>query len=297
MAHDECPMAIALNENRPVRGMAARALRPDGTFVDFEPVPTPLRNADGDLIGAVNVLIDITDRRRAEEQMRATTEALGVSNAVKDDFLGLISHELRTPVTTIYGNAQLLRDRMGRLGPTERAEMADDIAEDADRLLAIVENLLVLSRLQAAVRPDVEPLLLSRAVEAQASAFRRRHPDVSIRVDDATGNAAIVEADVMILLENLLSNARKYPCHGPGCARSPRRPSRPARRRSRDRRKRLRAPSAQRIAGGVGLGLPVCRRVVTLLGGQMWARPRPGGGAEFGFSLPRLHADRANDPV
>ena len=200
MAHSECPMAIALNENRPVRGMEARAMRPDGTFVDFEPLPTPLRNADGDLIGAVNVLIDITDRRRAEEEIRATAEALGVSNAVKDDFLGLVSHELRTPVTTIYGNAQLLHDRMERLSPAERAGMADDIAEDADRLLAIVENLLVLSRLQAGVRPDVEPLLLSRAVEGQVTAFRHRHPGVPIRVEDPTGSGAIVEADAAYVM-------------------------------------------------------------------------------------------------
>ena len=63
------------------------------------------------MIGAVNVLIDVTDRRVAEDALIASAEALRGSNAVKDEFLGLVSHELRTPVTTIFGNAQILRDR------------------------------------------------------------------------------------------------------------------------------------------------------------------------------------------
>src|SRR3954452_4300401 len=110
MAHSECPMAIALKENRPVRGSAALAERPDGRRVAFEPYPTPLRAEDGTIVGAVNVLVDVTERMAAEEALRAAAAALEASNAVKDEFLGLVSHELRTPVTTIFGNAIVLRD-------------------------------------------------------------------------------------------------------------------------------------------------------------------------------------------
>ena len=67
LPHGECPMAIAIKEKRIVRGREAIAERPDGTRVPFEPYPTPLFDASGDLIGAVNMLIDITDRKRAEE--------------------------------------------------------------------------------------------------------------------------------------------------------------------------------------------------------------------------------------
>ena len=67
LPHGECPMAIAIKEKRIVRGMEAIAERPDGTRVPFEPYPTPLFDASGALIGAVNMLIDITDRKRAEE--------------------------------------------------------------------------------------------------------------------------------------------------------------------------------------------------------------------------------------
>ncbi|MGA8493856.1 MAG: PAS domain S-box protein [Xanthobacteraceae bacterium] len=67
LPHGECPMAIAIKEKRQVRGMEAIAERPDGTRVPFIPYPTPLFDASGTLIGAVKMLIDITDRKRAEE--------------------------------------------------------------------------------------------------------------------------------------------------------------------------------------------------------------------------------------
>jgi PAS domain S-box-containing protein len=67
LPHGECPMAIAIKEKRTVRGMEAIAERPDGTRVPFEPYPTPLFDASGALIGAVNMLIDITDRKHAED--------------------------------------------------------------------------------------------------------------------------------------------------------------------------------------------------------------------------------------
>jgi len=67
LRHDECPMALTLKQKRPVRGMEAIAERPDGTRVPFIPYPTPLFDAAGEMIGAVNMLVDITDRKRAEE--------------------------------------------------------------------------------------------------------------------------------------------------------------------------------------------------------------------------------------
>jgi PAS domain S-box-containing protein len=66
---DECPMAIALKENRPVRGIEALAQRPDGTTVPFLPFPTPIQDDDGNLIGGVNLLVDLTEHKRIEEQV------------------------------------------------------------------------------------------------------------------------------------------------------------------------------------------------------------------------------------
>jgi two-component system, chemotaxis family, CheB/CheR fusion protein len=67
MRHDECPMAMALKKKHAIRGVEAVAERPDGTRVPFLPYPTPLFDAAGELIGAVNMLVDITDRKRVEE--------------------------------------------------------------------------------------------------------------------------------------------------------------------------------------------------------------------------------------
>ena|SRR3989440_5623929 len=69
MRHDECPMAIAVRENRPIRGGEAVAERPDGSRIPFIAYPTPLRDASGALVGAVNMLLDVTDRRQSEERL------------------------------------------------------------------------------------------------------------------------------------------------------------------------------------------------------------------------------------
>lgn len=65
LPHEECPMAVAIRENRPVRGAIAVAERPDGTRVMVAPYPTPIVDEDGKLAGAVNLLIDVTDQRQA----------------------------------------------------------------------------------------------------------------------------------------------------------------------------------------------------------------------------------------
>ena len=83
MAHGDCPMAIAVKEKRPILGMEAVAERPDGSRVPFIPYPTPLFDRSGTLIGAVNLLVDITDRKRAEQvtmQLASIVEFLGRRN-------------------------------------------------------------------------------------------------------------------------------------------------------------------------------------------------------------------------
>jgi PAS domain S-box-containing protein len=302
MRHDECPMAVALRENRAVRGWWAIAERPDGDRVAFQPFPTPLRDDAGNLVGAVNVLVDVTEQRRAQDALRATATELAASNAVKDEFLGLVSHELRTPVTTIFGNADLLRSHAERLDPTDRAAMVDDIAEESERLFRIIENLLLLSRLQAGARPELEPQLLTHIVRKSIRTFVDRNPGREVRFAFAPPQYLIVEADrtyLELLLENLLGNAHKYSDPATaievtmdlvdgesvvqvldrGIGIDPEQAAQvflPF----------FRAEAAQRRAGGVGLGLAVCQRIVEALEGRIWARPRDGGGSEFGFALP-----------
>jgi PAS domain S-box-containing protein len=76
MTHDECPMAVALKEVRPIRGREAVLERPDGTRVDFLPYPTPLFDRSGKLIGGVNMLVDITARKQTEQAAQQLNEVL-----------------------------------------------------------------------------------------------------------------------------------------------------------------------------------------------------------------------------
>ncbi len=76
MRHDECPMAICLRERRPVLDTEAIAERPDGTRFWFQPYPTPLFDESGNLVGGINMLLDITERKNAEAQIQSDAEAL-----------------------------------------------------------------------------------------------------------------------------------------------------------------------------------------------------------------------------
>src|SRR5262249_20831717 len=70
MSHEDCPMAVALRENRPIRGVEAIGERPNGTRFSFLAHPTPIRDRGGAVVGGVNMLLDITDRRTADSLRR-----------------------------------------------------------------------------------------------------------------------------------------------------------------------------------------------------------------------------------
>jgi hypothetical protein len=84
MPHDQCPMAVAIRDRRPVRGVTAIAERPDGTRVNFMPFPTPLLSEDGRLLGAVNLFIDVTDERRVAELQSQAMKCRRLAAAVND---------------------------------------------------------------------------------------------------------------------------------------------------------------------------------------------------------------------
>jgi PAS domain S-box-containing protein len=97
MPHEECPMAVALKENRPVYGEEAIAERPDGTRRWFAPFPTPLRNSAGELTGAVNMLVDITQRKEAERRQKLLVDEL--NHRVKNTLASVQSLVVQTAKT------------------------------------------------------------------------------------------------------------------------------------------------------------------------------------------------------
>jgi PAS domain S-box-containing protein len=92
MRHDECPMALSLKKKRAIRGIEAYLERPDGTVIPFAPYPTPMFSASGELIGAVNMLLDLRERRRAEEAAQHLASIVESSDdaIVSKDLNGII---------------------------------------------------------------------------------------------------------------------------------------------------------------------------------------------------------------
>lgn len=85
LPHDQCPMAVALKEERKVRGAVAVAERPDGTRIHFRPYPTPLRDKDGNLVGALNMLVGIPDRAQIDFLRRQSRRCARLASSTMDE--------------------------------------------------------------------------------------------------------------------------------------------------------------------------------------------------------------------
>ncbi|HWE46568.1 MAG TPA: PAS domain S-box protein [Caulobacteraceae bacterium] len=84
LPHDQCPMAVAINTQKPIRGVTAVAERPDGTRVNFRPYPTPIFDGENKFMGAVNLLEDVTDEVRADDLLAQARRCRRLANAVAD---------------------------------------------------------------------------------------------------------------------------------------------------------------------------------------------------------------------
>jgi K+-sensing histidine kinase KdpD len=255
--------------------------------------------------------LDASARRQAlEAEARARGEldqliaAERHANEVRDAFNSILSHELRTPITAIYGGAKVLARRDRELDEATRTELLQDLEAEADRLYRLVEDLLVLARSERGpIQLADEPILLPRLVSRVVSSEQARWPSARFEQQAAPEMAATYGEETYVeqVLRNLLSNAAKYsPAgsqvliavdeseegvrvrvldEGPGIDAG-----------EQDRLFELyyRSPITSASAAGAGIGLFVCRSLVEAMGGRIWARPREGGsGAEFGFVLPR----------
>lgn len=136
LPHDQCPMALAIKEGRPNRGMEAVAERPDGIKIPFIPYPTPLYDSSGTLVGAVNMLVDITDRKRAEES------ALRLASIVEFSDDAIVSKDLNGVITSWNRGAQALFGYTAReaVGNSVRTLIPPDRQDEESEILARIRR-------------------------------------------------------------------------------------------------------------------------------------------------------------
>jgi PAS domain S-box-containing protein len=205
LAHDECPMAIALREQREVGRVEAIIERPDGERRFVLAHPRLIRNVAGDITGAVNVVIDITERRRAEDQLR-------LDDRRKDAFISTMAHELRTPLSPIMSAAQMID---ATDNPDTMKRLAGVITRQARMLGRLVNDLFDASRIGRGQLPVHKTQLpFERVLQVALDVVR---PSVEVRRQGLTVTAPppglMVECDdvrVAQLIGNVLVNASKY---------------------------------------------------------------------------------------
>jgi PAS domain S-box-containing protein len=233
------------------------------------------------------VMRDVTDARRRE--------------AIRETFVGVLSHELRTPVTTIYGGAKLLAREDSTLDEETRRGVFADITEETERLHRLVEDVVALNRFgDHAGDIGAEPVLLQRLLPRVVASEQHRWPGVRFQSEIEPSLPTVVADPTYVeqVFRNLLSNAAKYGGvgtsvdivatsgddevlvqildDGPGF---------PADESDRLFERFYRSPGTARVASGAGIGLFVSARLISAMGGRIWARPRAEGGSEFGFAL------------
>jgi len=249
----------------------------------------PIYDAEGQVMASRSVVTDITEHKKLDQ--------------LKDDFIGLVSHELRSPMTVITGAINTVLTEAERLSPEETRQLLRDAALEAELLSNLLGNLLELSRVQAArLVLHAEATNVSKITQEAVDKIRRQSP-VHQFVVDTPKKIPPLYADPLRLeriLYNLLENAVKYSPQGGEIRVSVRRKKEhlvfgvsdqgigisPA-----DQAK-LFAPF-QRLeefrpdgVRGVGLGLLVCRRLVEAHGGRIWVESELGQGSTFFFTMP-----------
>jgi signal transduction histidine kinase len=245
-----------------------------------------VRGADG----IVYAFRDVSGERRLDEE--------------KSDFIATISHELRTPMSAVYGAAETLRLRNDQLTAEQRQQLIEMIAAQATRLSQIVAEVLLTSRLE---RDDMalerEPVDVVQLADFVVQTMRQQlEPPSSLDLEVAADRVrASGDADrIQQVLVNLVDNANKHGGPGPivvrvessnGAVRvsvSDRGPGIAHADQQRIFEKFYRAgPPLTREAGGTGLGLYISRELVRRMGGRLSVESEPGAGATFVFVLPR----------
>ncbi|HZF38820.1 MAG TPA: ABC transporter substrate binding protein, partial [Blastocatellia bacterium] len=313
---DDSPRCVELYQRLLETGesfvLEKRYRRKDGSYVWVNTNVSPIYNAEGKIEKAVAVVIDITDRKRAErereqllKQEKAARAEAQAANQSKDEFLTVVSHELRSPLNSILGYARLLRTRPSDVSQIKQT--VEIIERNGRMQLQLIEDLLDTARIiSGKLKLEVHPVALVGVVTAALDAVRPAAQAKSIdMVSDIDPRAGQITGDpgrLQQVVWNLLSNAIKF---------TPQSGRVELRMESVDHHVRITISdtgkgiepeflpfvfdrfrqsdsSSARRFGGLGLGLSLVKQLVELHGGTVdAASDGPGCGAIFTVILPQ----------
>lgn len=297
----------------PVLNREERITRPDGSQGWLLTSKVPLRDVSGRIVGLAGIGLDITERKQADEKLRAFAAQLERSNRELQDFAYVASHDLQEPLRKIIVFSERLCERHGESLAPEARDYLERIRRAAQRMQTLINDLLAFSRVTTRAR-DFEPVSLTQVV-------REVLTDLEARIEQTGGTVTVdplpdIEADpvqMRQLFQNLLGNALKFrkpdqppvvrvwaepltaprPEHGPGGSPEPL-----CRVHVQDNGIGFEEKYLDRIFNvfqrlhgrgeyeGSGIGLAIARKIVQRHGGHITARSRPGEGATFIVTLP-----------
>lgn len=292
--------------------------RSDGTSFPVEFCASPMRDENGELLGSVITFRDVTEKRAAAlavEAERRYREA-EAQNHAKDNFLATLSHELRTPMTSILGWVQFLRT--GHFDQQELDEALRTIESSARLQARLIDDMLDVSRMiLGKFQVDLKPTRISDVVEAALTTARPFATDNEVRLTwEIEDRESIVDADasrMQQVIGNLLSNAIKFTPSGKHVDLRVDRMNGSLRIKVTDEGEgidpsflpyvfdRLRQGESSNKRSGLGLGLAIARHIIELHHGEISAASEGlGHGASFTVMLPVAqqpqlgHGEQAN---
>jgi PAS domain S-box-containing protein len=305
LQNEEIEVLTRLRRGERVDNFETVRVAKDGRRIDVSLTVSPVRDEGGIIVGASKIARDITERKRAERELREADKR-------KDDFLAVLAHELRNPLAPMHNAAEIMRRAKNERPELQRA--CDIMDRQLQHMTRLVEDLLDVARIgagQVQLAPEVVELgSVIRSIEASLSSiFQTSGQQLTVSV---CAEPVAVYADRTRLVQvfaNLLQNANKYTPRGGRIDVDVRREADCAKVTVSDTGYGIPAemlrgvfelyvqvdPSNQRTRGGLGIGLALAKRLVELHGGTIEAHsPGEGQGSVFTVRLPMTAASRSS---
>ena len=306
IASEEWPGARALLKGETIENEVYEIVQASGRRIACWFGAAPLRNTSGEIVGAVVVFRNVTDERRTAEALRHANATLAEADRRKDEFIAVLSHELRNPLAPIrYALPLLGEERFGERGRRAIAVIERQVAH----VVRMVDDLLDVSRITTGkieLRRDFFTLgsIVSTAVEAASPAISAARHSLEIDVPEDPIWLYVDPARISQAITNLLNNSAKYTPQGGRIRLEAAADEASVTIRVIDNGIGLDGEALRTVfdmfrqandrngsQGGLGIGLTLARQLVEMHGGSVEAQSEGAGrGAEFAIRLPRAVA-------